>query len=61
VPGPVVTPVPPIGVVPGPVVVSPGWGATPRDVRRANRAARRGWPATVWAPGEGVVVAGRPW
>lgn len=58
VPGPVVRPVPPIGVVsappvwavppvqvvPGPVVVSTGWGARPRDVRRAYRIARRaGW------------------
>jgi hypothetical protein len=49
VPGPVVVgspsvwAVPPVGVVPGPVVVGPGWGARPRDVRRAYRAARRGW------------------
>jgi hypothetical protein len=35
---------PPVVVAQPPVVVSYGWGVRPRDVRRANRIARRaGW------------------
>jgi hypothetical protein len=60
VPSPPVWAVPPVGVVPGPVVVNPGWGARPRDVRRAYRASRRGW-STAWGPGGGVVVVGGRW
>ena len=48
--GPPVRPVPPVGVIPGPVVVSPGWGARPYwrgspywGARRAYRSFARRW------------------
>jgi hypothetical protein len=57
-----VWPAPPVMVARPPIVVSPGWGARPRDIRRAYRAARRGgWYGAAWGPRGGVVVAGRPW
>jgi hypothetical protein len=65
---PVVSPAPPVWVGPPvvvarpPVVVGPGWGARPRDMRRAYRAARRGgWYGTAWGPRGGVVAVGRRW